>query len=62
VADGGTVLDEVVVDGLNVYSPALGGADGRTLFLAAAPSYVKSERQQTRDSVLLARQVDVPLA
>jgi sugar lactone lactonase YvrE len=62
VAEGGKVLDEVVVDGLNVYSPALGGADGRTLFLAVAPGYLKSERQQTRDSIVLTRRVDVPLA
>lgn len=62
VADGGVVLDEVHVDGLGVYAVALGGPDGRTLFLAVAPSHFAHERAHTRDSVLLSRRVDVPLA
>lgn len=62
VADGGEVLDKVVVDGLGVYAVALGGADGRTLFLAVSPNHFKHERAHTRDSVLISRRVDVPLA
>lgn len=62
VAEGGVVLDEIVVDGLGVYAVALGGADGRTLFLAVSPSHFKSERAHTRDSVLISRRVAVPLA
>ncbi|GAA1020000.1 gluconolaconase [Acrocarpospora pleiomorpha] len=62
VAEGGEVLDEVVVDGLGLYAVALGGADGRTLFLAVSPNHFKSERAHTRDSVLISRRVDVPLA
>jgi sugar lactone lactonase YvrE len=61
VAEGGAVLDEVVVDGLGVYAVALGGSDGRTLFLAVSPSHFRHERAHTRDSVLLSRRVDVPL-
>ncbi|HWD06111.1 MAG TPA: SMP-30/gluconolactonase/LRE family protein [Amycolatopsis sp.] len=62
VAEGGEVLDEIVVDGLSAYAVALGGADGRTLFLAVAPSHFKSERAHTRDSALISRRVGVPLA
>ncbi|MGI5127900.1 SMP-30/gluconolactonase/LRE family protein [Pseudonocardia sp. CA-107938] len=60
VGEGGKVLDEVAVDG-QVYDVTLGGPDGRTLFLAVSPSYLKSERAHTRDSVLLSLRVDVPL-
>jgi sugar lactone lactonase YvrE len=62
VGEGGEVLDEVAVDDGQVYDVTLGGADGRTLFLAVSPSYLKSERGHTRDSALLSRRVDVPLA
>jgi hypothetical protein len=44
-----------------VYAVALGGSDGRTLFLAVSPSHFKHERAHTRDSVLLSRRVGVPL-
>ncbi|WP_327102561.1 SMP-30/gluconolactonase/LRE family protein [Nonomuraea glycinis] len=62
VAEGGEVLDEVVVDGLGVYAVALGGVDGRTLFLTVSPNQLKHERAHTRDSMLISRRVDVPLA
>jgi sugar lactone lactonase YvrE len=62
VGEGSEVLGEVVVDDGQVYDVTLGGADGRTLFLAVSPSYLKSEREHTRDSALLSRRVDVPLA
>jgi sugar lactone lactonase YvrE len=62
VGEGGEVLGEVVVDDGQVYDVTLGGADGRTLFLAVSPSYLRSERADARDSVLLSRRVDVPLA
>jgi sugar lactone lactonase YvrE len=59
IAEGGEVVDEVRADGLGVYACMLGGNDGRTLFLCAAPSFLESERKDTRDGVLLACDVDV---
>ncbi|MTD55175.1 SMP-30/gluconolactonase/LRE family protein [Amycolatopsis pithecellobii] len=62
VGEGGAVLDEVVVGDAQVFAVALGGADGRTLFLAVSPNHFKTEREHTRDSILLSRRVGVPLA
>jgi len=57
VAEGGKIVDEVSSGDLQVYACALGGADGRTLFLCAAPSFAEHERKDTRDAVLLAATV-----
>jgi sugar lactone lactonase YvrE len=57
VAEGGRILAEVSSGELQVYACALGGADGRTLFLCAAPSFAEHERRDTRDAVLLAATV-----
>jgi sugar lactone lactonase YvrE len=57
VAEGGKILDEVGTGELQVYACALGGADGQTLFLCAAPSFAEHERKDTREAVLLAAKV-----
>jgi sugar lactone lactonase YvrE len=57
VAEGGKIVDEVSSGELQVFACALGGADGRTLFLCAAPSFAEHERRDTRDAVLLAATV-----
>jgi sugar lactone lactonase YvrE len=62
VREGGEIAGEVSVGDLQAYAVALGGEDGRTLFLAAAPSFLEHERAHTRDAVLLAARVEVPLA
>jgi sugar lactone lactonase YvrE len=62
VREGGEILDEITLGELQTYAVALGGEDGRTLFLAAAPSFLEHERAHTRDAVLLATRVEVPLA
>ncbi|MFR9801300.1 SMP-30/gluconolactonase/LRE family protein [Pseudonocardia sp. RS010] len=62
VREGGEIVEEVVLDDLQTYAVALGGEDGRTLFLACAPSFLEHERRDTRDAVLLATRVAVPLA
>lgn len=63
VREGGEIAAEVATpDGFQTYAVALGGADGRTLFLACAPSFLEHERAHTRDGVLLSTTVDVPLA
>ncbi|WP_181781867.1 SMP-30/gluconolactonase/LRE family protein [Pseudonocardia pini] len=61
VREGGEILGEVSVGDLEAYAVALGGEDGRTLFLATAPSSLEHERAHTRDAVLLAARVEVPL-
>lgn len=57
VAAGGEVVDEVSSGELHVFACALGGPDGRTLFLCAAPSFAEHERRDTREAVLLAADV-----
>jgi len=41
---------------------ALGGRDGRTLLLCAAPDFLEHNRREARDAVLLTTTVDVPHA
>ncbi|UYM07147.1 SMP-30/gluconolactonase/LRE family protein [Solicola gregarius] len=60
VREDGEVAEEIATGGLGVYGCMLGGHDGRTLYLCAAPSFAERERRDTRDGVLLAAQVDVP--
>jgi sugar lactone lactonase YvrE len=62
VREGGEILDEISLGDLQTFAVALGGEDGRTLFLAAAPSFLEHERAHTRDAVLLSTRVSVPLA
>lgn len=57
LAEGGRVLDEIPTGDLGVYACAVGGDDGRTLYLCAAPSFAEHERRDTRDGVLLAARV-----
>jgi sugar lactone lactonase YvrE len=54
VAPGGEIVDEVSSGELQVFACALGGPDGRTLYLCAAPSFAEHERRDTREAVLLA--------
>jgi sugar lactone lactonase YvrE len=62
VREGGEIAAEIAIpEGLNTYAVALGGADGRTLFLCCAPSFLEHERAHTRDGVLLSTRVDVPV-
>jgi sugar lactone lactonase YvrE len=46
--------------GTGVYACVLGGDDGRTLYLCAAPGFAEHERRDTREAQLLAVPVDVP--
>lgn len=57
LVEGGRVLDEIATGDLGVYACAVGGDDGRTLYLCAAPSFAEHERRETRDGVLLAARV-----
>jgi sugar lactone lactonase YvrE len=60
VADGEIV--DTVDAGTGVFAVALGGDDGRTLFLCTAPSFAEHERRDTREAALLAARVGVPAA
>jgi sugar lactone lactonase YvrE len=59
VREGGEIVDEIPT-GMGVFACMLGGEDGRTLFLCAAPSFAEHERRPVREAQLLAVEVDVP--
>jgi sugar lactone lactonase YvrE len=61
VQEGGRILDEIDA-GTGVFACMLGGDDGRTLFLCAAPSFPEHERRPVREARLLAVDVEVPHA
>jgi sugar lactone lactonase YvrE len=61
VQEGGEILEEIPT-GLGVFACMLGGDDGRTLFLCAAPSFPEHERRPVREAQLMAVRVDVPHA
>ena len=61
VRQGGEIVEEIA-PGTGVFACALGGAEGRTLVMCAAPSFAEHERRDTREAVLLACEVDVPRA
>ncbi len=61
VAEGGEILDEIPApEGLGIFACMLGGADGRTLLMCAAPDFLEANRAHTREAVLLSTVVDVP--
>jgi sugar lactone lactonase YvrE len=63
IAPGGEIVQEVhAPDGLGVFACMLGGEDGRTLLLCAAPDFYEQRRQDRREAVLLTTTVDVPHA
>jgi sugar lactone lactonase YvrE len=61
VAPGGEIVDEIAApEGLNVFACMLGGADGRTLLMCAAPDFLEQARSANHEAVLLTTTVDVP--
>ncbi len=62
VRAGGEIVDEVSAGDVGVYALALGGSDGRTLYLCTAPGFAEHERRHTREAKLLAVRVEVPAA
>ncbi len=58
VREGGEIVDEVS-PGTGVYACGLGGADGRTLFLCAAPDFLEHNRRAAREGAILATTVEV---
>ena len=63
VAPGGEIVDEVAMpEGLCAFACGLGGDDGRTLMVCAAPDFHEEARKAAREGVLLSTTVDVPRA
>ena len=63
VAPGGEIVDEVAMpEGLNIFACMLGGEDGRTLLMCAAPDFYAQARSAANEAVLLTTTVDVPHA
>jgi sugar lactone lactonase YvrE len=63
IAPGGEIVEEIhTPEGLGCFACALGGEDGRTLLVCAAPDFLESTRREAREAVLLTVRVDVPHA
>jgi sugar lactone lactonase YvrE len=62
VADGGEVLEEIDTAPDGVFACMLGGDDGRTLHLCAAPDFFEEPRRAAREAKVLTVRVDVPHA
>ncbi|MET3823559.1 sugar lactone lactonase YvrE [Burkholderia sp. PvR073] len=62
-APGGRILEEIQTGDRNCYACALGGEDGRTLFMCVTPADFNPEvRRANPLSAVLSTRVDVPLA
>jgi sugar lactone lactonase YvrE len=61
VHEGGAIVDEIR-PGSPVFACALGGRDGRTLFLCTAPDFQEKARRNAREARLVSIRVDVPHA
>ncbi|KXF48840.1 gluconolactonase [Rhodococcus sp. SC4] len=61
VREGGDIVGEIQADS-GVFACMLGGDDGRTLYVCAAPDFDENARSAAREARLLAVQVDVPHA
>jgi sugar lactone lactonase YvrE len=61
VREGGEIVDEIS-PGTGVFACMLGGPDGHTLYLCAAPDFDEHARSAAREATLLATTVDVPHA
>jgi sugar lactone lactonase YvrE len=63
VAPGGEIVEEIKApEGLGFFACMLGGDDGRTLLICAAPDFLEHNRAQAREAVLLTTTVDIPHA
>lgn len=63
IAPGGEIVQELhAPGGLGVFACMLGGEDGRTLLVCAAPDFLEHLREDKREAVLFTTTVDVPHA
>ncbi|CAN5406049.1 SMP-30/gluconolactonase/LRE family protein [soil metagenome] len=60
IAEGGEILDSIAMpEGLGAFACMLGGEDGRTLLICAAPDFAEHERATKTEAVLLTTTVEV---
>ncbi|WP_447233488.1 SMP-30/gluconolactonase/LRE family protein [Pseudosulfitobacter sp. RP-4] len=62
MAEGGEILQVVDTAPEGIFAVALGGEDGKTLFMCAAPDWDEAARTAAREARMLAVQVAVPHA
>jgi sugar lactone lactonase YvrE len=63
LAPGGAIVEEIAVPGgLGCFACMLGGDDGRSLLICAAPDFAEANRAAEHEAVLLTTSVDVPHA
>jgi sugar lactone lactonase YvrE len=63
LAPGGVIVEEISMpEGLDVFACMLGGDDGRTLLMCAAPDFHEQPRSANHEAVLLTERVGVPRA
>jgi sugar lactone lactonase YvrE len=63
LAPGGEIVDEIAApEGLDVFACMLGGDEGRTLLMSAAPDFAEESRTANHEAVLLTATVDIPHA
>ncbi|WZB76986.1 SMP-30/gluconolactonase/LRE family protein [Achromobacter insuavis] len=62
MARGGRILEQIDTGELGIFAAALGGPDGRTLFMAAAPDFIEANRRAKPEGRILVTEVDVPHA
>lgn len=63
LAEGGEILEEISApEGLGFFACALGGGDGRTMLLCAAPDFIEGNREGTTEAVLMSTRVEAPHA
>jgi sugar lactone lactonase YvrE len=60
--EGGEIVEEISTGDLGVFACMLGGGNGRTLFMCAAPTFVEAVASIDHQARLLATTVDVPHA
>jgi len=62
IARGGKILEQIDTGEFGIFAAALGGPDGRTLFMAAAPDFIEANRRAKPEGRILMTRVDVPHA
>ncbi|NIF85819.1 SMP-30/gluconolactonase/LRE family protein [Comamonas sp. Tr-654] len=59
IAEGGEILDTVETTPEGVFAVALGGDDGKTLFMCAAPDWDEAQRKAALEARMLATRVSI---
>ena len=62
LARGGRILEQIDTGEFGIFAAALGGPDGRSLFMAAAPDFIEANRRARPEGRIMVTRVDVPHA